>query len=104
MIFGTHGQTARMPNLTLELGGGIEIKKVETYKYPGVKLDTRLIFSKHVAYMKEKTYFKVKLPGRLSYTLEMPTLLLLYKCLILLIFDFTDIIYHSLNYTDAVAL
>ena len=41
--------------------------------------------------------------GRLNCTLDTETLLLIYKSLIVPIFDFADIIYHNLNQADGIS-
>ena len=96
MIFGTPGQTARMTDIKIE-HAGVRLQRTDSYKYLGVKLDTKLSFSEHVFYVKGKTYSKIKLLGRLSYILDTDTLFLLCKSLVLPIFDYADIIYHNLN-------
>ena len=64
-------------------------------------LDSRLNFYEHTIYLTGKTFAKIKLLGRLKYTLDHDTLLMLYKSLILPIFDFADVIYHGLNQAEA---
>ena len=96
MLFGTQGMLAKMAEVRLE-----NIERVDTYKYLGMKLDSLLNFDEHVAYIKGKTIPKLKLLGRLSYSLDSQTLLTLYKTLILPIFDFGDIVYHKMSQTNA---
>ncbi len=103
MIFGTPSQLQLMEDIKVKVGG-VEIEKVENYKYLGMKLDCRLTFSDHIAYIKGKTLSKIKLLGRLSHIIDSSMLLMLYKVLILPIIDYGDIVYHKLNHCDAVGL
>ena len=89
MIFGTSGTLANMSEVNLP-----NIEKVDCFKYLGLKLDSLLNFSAHVAYVKGKTLPKLKLLGSLSYSLETQTLLTLYKTLI------GDICYHRMTQAD----
>ena len=77
------------------------VEKVDSFKYLRVKLDSQLNFHDHVSYIKSKTFSKVKLLGRLSYSLDSDTLLTLYKTLILPIIGFGGIIYHKFTVADA---
>ena len=54
MFFGTPVLLDRMRNMELVLNG-VEIKKVEVFKYLGLTLDSRLSFRDHVDYVKRKT-------------------------------------------------
>ena len=63
------------------------------YKYLGIMLDPRLTFQDHMEYMKSKTFGKIKLLDRVRNIIDRETALLLYKCLILSIYDYCDYIY-----------
>ena len=63
-------------------------------------LDSKLNFHEHALYLRGKTSSKIKLLGWLKYTLDRNTLLVLYKCLILPIFDYADFIYHRFTKND----
>ena len=69
-----------------------------------MKLDSRLTFSDHVAYIKSKTVQKIKLLSKLGHILDKEVLLQLYKTLILPVFDFGDVIYHKLSQQDSTTL
>ena len=103
MIFRAAGQLQHMQHVKVQVGN-TEITRVENYKYLAMKLDTRLIFSDHISYTKGKTLPKIKLLGRLNNILDADTLLMLYKAIIVPIFDYGDVIYHNLNQKDAIAL
>ena len=73
--------------------------RIDSFKYLGGKLDSRLTFSEHVAHIKSKTISKIKL-GRSGQFLDWKTVLRLNKTLILLVFDYGDTVYHNLNTID----
>ena len=82
MIFGTLRGLNGAKDISIKFGNS-EITRAETYKYLGMKLNSRLTFGEHVFYIKEKTFSKIKLLGRLSVIQGTDTLLLLYNMLIL---------------------
>ena len=96
MLFSTPGMLANMSQVKVD-----QIESVYKFKYLGLKLDTHLNFSEHVSYTKGKILPKLKLLGRLSYSLETDPLLSLYKTLILPVLDFGDLIYHRMTQGDA---
>ncbi len=95
MIFGTAGNLAKMTDVHVP-----NVERVDSFKYLGMKLDSLLNFSENVSYIKGKTLPKLKLLGRLSYSLDSTTLLTLYKTLIVPIFDFGDACYHRMTQAD----
>ena len=103
MLLGTPGMMSKMDNVNLTIDG-IQVEKVATFKYLGVKLDHHLSFKDHVAYVKGKTFAKIRLLGRLCRNLDRDTLMLLYKTLILPVFDYGDIVYHGISKADAESL
>ena len=100
MFFGTKPQLTRMENVNVKLEN-VAIARVTKFKYLGLVLDCSLTFSQHVEYIKSKTFAKIRLLGKLSYILDRNTLLLLYKTLILPIFDYGDIVYAGINKQDS---
>ena len=103
MIFGTTAKMSKMAEVKLEHANK-SLQRTETYKYLGVKLDTRLSFSEHISYLKGKTYAKIKLLRRLNHVLDTNTLSILCKSLILPIFDYADITFQKLNQYDEITL
>ncbi len=73
-------------------------------KYLGMKLDPSLTFKEHVNYVKGKTLGKIKLLGKVSSYIKSSTALMLYKSLILPIYDYGDIIYNCLSLADSKTL
>ncbi len=64
-------------------------------------LDARLTFEEHANYIKSKTFGKIKLLGRIRHIIDRDTAMLLYKMLIVPIFDYCDYIYYSLGAVSA---
>ena len=60
-------------------------------------LDCRLTFEEHANYMKSKTIGKIKLLGRIRHILDRETAIMLYKTLIILIYDYCDYLYYPLG-------
>ena len=69
-----------------------------------MKLDPSLTFKEHVNYVNGKTLGKIKLLGKVCSYIRPATALMLYKSLILPIFDYGDIIYDCLSVTDSKTL
>ncbi len=103
MLIGTPGSVTKMENVNITIDG-IQLEKVRTFNYLGVKLDHHLTFKDHVAYVNGKTFSKIRLLGRLCRNLDWGMLMLLYKTLILPVFDYGDVIYHRMSKQDAESL
>lgn len=74
---------------------------MDDYKYLGIWINSQLSFSKHVKSIISKVSFRLKKLARLRNCLSKQTSLLLYKCMILPIFDYGDIFF---NYSTTKAL
>ena len=96
MFFGTHHQLSSTKDIIVE-NEGCELEWVETVKYLGLKLDSKLTFTAHVDYVRSKTIGKVKLLGRISGVLDRAVSVTLYKTLILPIFDYCDYVTPQLR-------
>lgn len=71
---------------------------VDDYKYLGIWINSQLSFTKHVNSIISKVSFRLKILSRIRNCLSKQTSLLLYKCMILPIFDYGDIFFsHSAN-------
>ena len=81
MLFGTSNQLSNLGQLTISYGEEA-FEQVQSFKYLGVVLDSRLTFSEHV------------------HILDQGTALMLYKTLILPIYDYCDYVYYSVNQND----
>ncbi len=99
MVFGTSHQINNIGELDITYGN-VRLDKVDSFKYLGVVLDSRLTFTSHIAHLKSKTYAKIKLLGRVHHVLDQNTALTLYKTLILPVYDYCDFIYYSINSND----
>ncbi len=96
MLFGTQPQLTAFQDVTVQ-HRGIEIKKCQKFKYLGVMLDSRLTFEEHAIYIKLKTIGKIKLLGRIRHIIDRDTAIMLYKTLILPIYDHHDYLYYPLG-------
>ena len=105
MLMGTQLAVSQMENVTVNIGD-LSLERVSSYKYLGIKLDCHMKFNEHIQYIKEKTFAKIKLLGRLTWVLDRDTLhvLVLYKTLILPIIDYGDFIYLRMSQQDASSL
>ena len=103
MIFGTPHMCKRITLQTVKFNNE-NISRAETMKYLGMKLDPTLTFKEHVNYVKGKTLGKIKLLGKVCSYIKPSTALMLYKSLILPIFDYGDVIYNCISTTDSKTL
>ena len=65
-----------------------------------MKLDSQLNFSEHIKCTCSSTIGKVKQLGRLVQTLDKETLLMLYRTLVIPLFDYCYVIYNCLSQKD----
>ena len=82
----------------------ITIDQLNINEYWGVIIDDKLTFSNHVAYIKSKIFPKLKVLNKLKYILSIKTKLRLYKSLIVLLFDYGDVICSCLMQKDSAIL
>ena len=94
--FGTHGKCKEFLNMDIRHHDE-SISQSDTGKYFGMKLDKQLSFNEHAAYIHSKTIGKIIMLSRIRGSLDQSTSLMLYKTLILPIFDYWDIIYNCLS-------
>ena len=62
---------------------GKELECVDSYRYLGIVLDSRLSFSKHVTYVRNKTIAKIRVLGGVCSFMDQTTATMLYKTLVL---------------------
>ena len=103
MLFGTQHQLYNFENVNV-IHRGIELEKCNKYKYLGIVLDSRLTFEEHANFIKSKTIGKIRLLGRIRHVIDRETAMLLYKTLILPIYDYCDYIYYPLSIASADSL
>ena len=101
MLFGTPAQTKAYSHIKVQHREH-QLEQCSTFKYLGIVLDSNLNFNAHAEYMKSKTIGKIRLLGRVRNTIDRDTAELLYKTLILPIYDYCDYVYYPLgvNSTD----
>ncbi len=99
MLFGTSHQLQNIGTVSVT-HGNCTLEVVSTFCYLGIVLDSRLTFSSHVQHIKSKTFSKIKLLGRVRHILDTNTASMLYKTLILPIFDYLDFVYFGISEKD----
>ncbi len=87
MFFGSIHQLSKCVDCKVTLRG-MELEVVNVYKYLGVKLDSRLSFAEHISYVQSKTIPKIRVLGGIRPLLDKETALMLYKTLVLPLFDY----------------
>ena len=103
MLFGTSHQLHNFEDVSVT-HQDTELEKCTKYKYLGIMLDSRLTFEEHVNYIKSKTIGKIRLLGRIRHIIDRDTALLLYKTLIVPIYDYCDHIYFPISVNNADSL
>ena len=103
MLFGTRQVLSHLENIEIKFEEHTR-KLVNTAKYLGITLDSLLTFKEHVASVSGRTVGKIKLLGRISGFIPQQTNLMLYKTLILPIFDYCDFVWDCLSQHDAQTL
>ena len=96
MLFGTPAQLKAYDGLQV-FHRNQQLTPCTTFKYLGIMLDPNLNFSAHIEYMKSKTLGKIRLLGRVCNIIDRSTAELLYKTLILPIYDYCDYVYYPIN-------
>ncbi len=99
MLFGTSHQLQNIGTVNITHDNST-LEVVNTFCYLGIVLDSRLTFSSHVQHIKSKTFSKIKLLGRVHHILDTNTADMLYKTLILPIFDYLDFVYYCISEKD----
>ena len=82
----------------------VKIARKSVTKYVGVQLDETSTFHKHVEYLKSKTVGKLKLLGKIRPIMDQTTALSLYQSLIVLIYDYCDVVYNCISQRDSQTL
>ena len=99
MFFGTNARLPKKGDINIEMNG-IKIEHVDTYKYLGVTLDSRLTFSHHTEMVRRKAFPKIRTLGRIRSFVSQDTIIYLYKSLVLSQIEYADIVYDGLSQTD----
>ena len=93
-VFTTQPKLNVLEDLKLFIDG-VPIERVHCMKYIGLMLDKVLSFIKHVDYLHSKVSAILSLLERSRKCLDCETSLTLYKSLVLLYFDFGDMVYSA---------
>ncbi len=81
MTFGTQQTLSKVGDMNIG-DDGINIEKVDTYKYLGIMMDKKLTFSDHVCYIRRKCVSRIRMLSKLRPIVGKDTCLSLYKSLI----------------------
>ncbi len=100
MTFGTKQKLNQTANMKISFDGEV-VEHVTQFKYLGVILDGSLQFDKHVAYVKQKVFTRLKALGRLRQFISRQLSLTLYQSLVLPHFDYADICYDAMSKSSA---
>ncbi len=99
-IFGTRPRLQKCTNVSITVAN-VEITCKPIAKYLGVQLDKTLSFHEHVEYLKSKTLGKLKLLGKIRPIMDQTTAMSLYTSLIVLIYDYCDVVYNCIHQKDS---
>ncbi len=100
MIFGTASMLDKMKDIEVKLED-TSIGQVDTFKYLGMMLDSKVNFTAHVKYIKSKVIPRLKMLHNLKHILSNKVKLILYKSLIVPLFDYGDVVYNCLTQKDS---
>ena len=89
MFFGTNHTLPMTENIEISYNGEV-VERVAEFKYLGVMVDPRLTFSKHIQMVKNKTFYKIGVLGRIRPFMNATISLVLYKTQIVPSFDFSN--------------
>ena len=103
VLFGTRPKLQLFNEFSIHINGQ-PIERVESFKYLGVVVDSKLTFSEYVKYIQSKIVGKIKLLGRVCAFLSQELCISLYKTLILPLFDFNTHVYDCLTSRAAFTL
>ena len=96
MILGTPGILKKFDKVNLKYKDS-SIEHIKEFKYLGVMVDDKLTFKNHVDYVKKKAIPRLRMLHKYKYVLNVHLKLMLYKTLIVPLFDYADIIYDCLS-------
>ena len=99
MVFGSRSKIKKAKNAKLYLSGD-SLKKVPTFKYLGVILDSTLNFKHHISSVLKTVLHKLLLLSKLRVYLNNNVAVQIYKSMILPYFDYADVIYSNSNSGD----
>ena len=96
MLFGTQSHLTNFGNTQVQHRDQ-HLEQCSTYKFFVNMLDSCVNFQVHVDYMKSKTLGKVRLLYHVRHIIDRDTAMLLYKMLILPVYDYCGHIYYPLG-------
>ena len=103
MLFGTQSQIEKLGNLVVQHNNS-PLEQVDSFIYLGVKLDPQLNFHMHCEYIRSKTFGKIRTLGQTRNFLDINTSLMLYRSLVLPLFEYCDHIFNCISQKDSLML
>ena len=103
MNFGTRAQQQKCMHVKVTIGNQ-ELENVDQYKYLGVVFDSGLTFSKHVDHIRNKTLGKIRTLGTVRNFMDQSTAVMLFKTLVVPLFEYCDFVYDALTEKDKYTL
>ena len=99
MVFGSRSKVKKAKSVTLTLKDDI-LKKVPTFKYLGLTLDTTLNYNHHISSVIRIVLHKMTLLAKMKKYLNNDVALLIYKSMLLPYLDYADVIFYKSNSSD----
>ena len=96
VIFNTKANKTRGGQIELKLGEEI-LREVESYKYLGTTLDSTMTGTKQLSKLNQQLAIKLTTFRKIRNYMSENTAIMIYKAMILPIFDYNDIIYNLLT-------
>ncbi len=103
MQIDTYQSIAKMPNLMFHINNE-PLKKVSIAKYLGMYIDENLKLDEHINVMIPKISAKIGILRSLRRIIPINTIKLLYNAIILLHFDYSNMVYYSASETSKLRL
>ena len=99
MVFGSRSKVKRAKNIKIKLAGD-RLKKVPTYKYLGLVLDSTLNYNHHISYVIRTVLYKLMMLAKLKKYMNDDVALQIYRSMLLPYLDYADVIFYKSNSGD----
>ena len=99
MVFGSRSRVKKAKNVLVSMNGNV-LKKVPTFKYLGLILDSTLNYYHHITSVIRIVLHKMTLLAKMKRYLNDDVALLIYKSMLLPYFDNADVIFNKSNSSD----
>ena len=103
MVIGSPQRLNHVQFGTLMLNG-VTIKRVETFKYLGIVLNSNISWSSHIAYLYDKVSSRISILKRIMPCLTLPSAQTVYKSAIQPLFDYCGVVWDTCSETSSLRL